>query len=987
MEEQETQMNLIHCKIQEEAEKLRKWQTSSEIELKQKISKLRECESIINKQRSQILEIQVENETLSSSLQKEQQNQIQINLKLKTTRDLFLALKNHYENLQSSIIRGEEDRDSLRMLEAENIRQLKDMKSKMQEVIGNNDKKVSFLKSSLKEKELTIDEFKSKCDNELANAKKAQNSLEEEVANCKRETENVSKLLLEKKNEIFILEEKISSLENSLQKSSKLIADKEYMMSDMQQQLDSDLQSREKLEAELQKQISELSRSKTEREKYREEANSQIDELQSELSELTESLTELSTRYNELSSKHDRLETENFSLKDSIGQLVKCVEELQQKQEQNEQELSNLTNLNNKAKEKEAELTALISQKDSEVSEIASEKEKLEVEFKKVSHDFENLKLRESSYLKEIDKLTESNHRAANDYNELDQKLLDVSNGLDSQVKELRCNLEAKQLAFSELEEKYVSIKSNHRSLVSSLEFKDENLQQLMREKLLLKKEISSYLQQVKGFEDQHLLIATNITEIETNFLNFCNELECSRKSIENHKNKLNIRDAEVVRLSTSVKSLQKKCNEMQSVYDSAAQKGCVLEKENMELNKAINSHKMHCEELEEQVSDLRNQLSSCKESLKCLVNKNEVNEKAQIKNLKESLNEALLNNGQLEKQKQELNKTINGKNIDISALAEELTKTQSKVKDLEKASISKSEFSDLECRNLALIEEKKSLTTDITKLSEEIRLSKLNYTSLVAEKDALQTQLTNSLSQNETSLQSVKSLEEENKNLITDVEKQKLQIETLAASSNKLTEKVETLSLVKQEIEKIKSDFSSSEKEYIATIERLKTEINTLNKDKVQTLLSHATHSTSTVTHTSPKTPRKHVIHPESPKTPSTATSKKRRVVFGKSPSWKTEHFSDDDENTILTPKIKYISKKSVLSPNIARSSSKSPKKSVNELLKLYPKPDSTHVRGTRLPESYLKRKKERREKKSKIKIESCSWFDNDNVFGFDEK
>ena len=50
---------MLHSRLQQEAEKIRKWKTVTEMELKQKEQKLREADLTINKQQKQLIDVQV----------------------------------------------------------------------------------------------------------------------------------------------------------------------------------------------------------------------------------------------------------------------------------------------------------------------------------------------------------------------------------------------------------------------------------------------------------------------------------------------------------------------------------------------------------------------------------------------------------------------------------------------------------------------------------------------------------------------------------------------------------------------------------------------------------------------------------------------------------------------------------------------------------------------------------------------------------------
>ena len=58
-EQQKDRLSVLHGRLQQEAEKIRKWKNSTELELKQKDQQLREAQQMIVKQRKSIIDAQV----------------------------------------------------------------------------------------------------------------------------------------------------------------------------------------------------------------------------------------------------------------------------------------------------------------------------------------------------------------------------------------------------------------------------------------------------------------------------------------------------------------------------------------------------------------------------------------------------------------------------------------------------------------------------------------------------------------------------------------------------------------------------------------------------------------------------------------------------------------------------------------------------------------------------------------------------------------
>ena len=1029
-------MTSIHCKLQEEAEKIRKWQTSSDIEIKQKITKLKECELLISKQRNQVLEMQIENESLSTKLQKEQFNQAQINLKLKTSRELFIALKNHSENLQASIIRGEEDRDSLRMLAAETIKQIKDLKLSMQEIADTNDKQILILKSCIKDREMAYDELKFKSEQDIENALKCSEALEIEMKNCKDNIDNLSRQLLEKQGNVSLLEDKIEKLEKNLKEQEIMTASKLSALAELQTtlaQTDLSYKSAQSEILRLQKENQELNEKFGQ---YKADAENQIGSLQADQTKLTDSLTNLSTQFNEVTSKHDRLEDENISLKESVSQLVKCIEELQEKQEENEQEIIQLNEMYSSSVERETELKSVVQEKDEQFQNLKSTKEEVDAKLITISGDIAQKNLQEEKYLDQIEKLQSSNAEYENNL----EKAIEKSSEMDSISKNLLFDLEKKTAEYIECETKSKQYEKNWKSISLSLNQKNCELKELISTNELLKLKVEEYTNKHQAFESKLDDLNQYLISLTDEHKGSCSQLNSIRTIVKDKEKELSKKDSQYLELKkenevnkkeinvliTSTKSLEKDISCAKNLEEQAmadAKKRLLecgsLKIVNLDLEKKISKLKNDLNSAEDGSSNLSKILSAeLKEATLEVTAKNDVIAKLQdnlskLQNEQNgSLNEMKFKNEALDKENQQLNLAISHKIADISALAEEINKLQNKILKLEDTNVASkkdlsTEVNSLETKIKKLEKSKVDLTNHVSACENE-RLSIVSEMSNLKDKK----------SENERENGVLKST---NAKLLSEKSQFKIEIEQLKAQmdnvltqnisfknvNHKLEDKESQVRLLKQSLEEVKSDFLVSEKNYISTIDKLKEEIKKLNKNKVQAVLSNVASKSPMIKDSSESSflspNQKVACNPESPKTPSVGRSKKRRVAFGKSPSWHSasdDNLDEEEDTTVSSSTGNNHNKGKNLtlskSPKLTTySSNKSPSRlklgkspaPVNELLAKYPTPSITEKRGIKLPDAYVKRKEESLKKRQKIKLEACSWFDTEAAFGFDEK
>lgn len=112
-EQQKDRLSVLHGRLQQEAEKIRKWKNSTELELKQKDQQLREAQQMIEKQRKSIIDAQLQNESLTTCVQDEVANQKEIQRKIISTREMCHALKEHVCTMEESVLHGENDRNNL----------------------------------------------------------------------------------------------------------------------------------------------------------------------------------------------------------------------------------------------------------------------------------------------------------------------------------------------------------------------------------------------------------------------------------------------------------------------------------------------------------------------------------------------------------------------------------------------------------------------------------------------------------------------------------------------------------------------------------------------------------------------------------------------------------------------------------------------------------------------------------------------------------
>ncbi|XP_023227665.1 synaptonemal complex protein 1-like isoform X1 [Centruroides sculpturatus] len=103
-------LSSLHSKLYTEAERIRKWKISTEMDIKLKEKKLNDSLQVIESQRKSLLELQLQNESLSQRLSEEMDNRQEILQKISATRELCFVAKNHMDSLEDKICQCEATR-------------------------------------------------------------------------------------------------------------------------------------------------------------------------------------------------------------------------------------------------------------------------------------------------------------------------------------------------------------------------------------------------------------------------------------------------------------------------------------------------------------------------------------------------------------------------------------------------------------------------------------------------------------------------------------------------------------------------------------------------------------------------------------------------------------------------------------------------------------------------------------------------------------
>ena len=350
-------------RLKQEAEGIRKWQTSVDMELKNKSEHIREMTSLIEEQRKSLLEVQLEYEKVSGLLQEERGNQEQLGKQLVYTRDLFSAVKENVERVEEEVKRSGDDNNDISFFQQQLITRYEELRenylllqSRCQDVI----------------KELQTELRLSK--DECSEVKKKNNVLIEETARLNEDICN--------KTQVF--EDSLGNLSSDLCQKETAYCALTKEKNDLRSQFSVTQGELEGLTVKHR----ELGRELTEREVELKNGTEQTELLQNRCNELTADLDEASNAKYSMqllnSSLHrevSELEGQHVQLKDELTtcgiKLANTCTELAIKDRELLSERDNLNEVRERVFELEREVIAKDETLDSNSNKISTMSTKL----------------------------------------------------------------------------------------------------------------------------------------------------------------------------------------------------------------------------------------------------------------------------------------------------------------------------------------------------------------------------------------------------------------------------------------------------------------------------------------------------------------------------------------------------------------------------------------------------------------------------------
>uniref|UniRef100_A0A8C6QXZ5 Synaptonemal complex protein 1 n=1 Tax=Nannospalax galili TaxID=1026970 RepID=A0A8C6QXZ5_NANGA len=613
-------MNRLYLKLYKEAEKIKRWKVSIELELKQKENKLQENRKIIEAQRKAIQELQFENEKVSLKLEEESEENKDLIKENNATRHLCDLFKETCARATEKTKKYEYERDETRQLYV-------DLNSNMEKmVIAFEELRVQAENSRLET------HFKLKEDYE-----KIQH-LEEEYKKEINDKENQVSLLLiqnaEKENKmkdlILVLEESRNKI-NQLEEKTKLQDEKLKELNEKKDHLTSEV---EDIKMSLQRSVS--------TEKALEEdlqiATKMIDQLSEEKEAQMKEFNKAKDAHSFVVTEHkttictleELLRTDQQRLVKSEDQLKILTVELQK----TSSELEEMTKFKNK-KEVEIEELKKILAEDQEVLDEKKQVEKLAEELKGKGQELTGLlKARE----KEV--------------HDLEIKLTAITTSeqhYSKQVEDLKMELEKEKLKNMEL------IANCNR-----LSLENKNFLQEASDMTL---ELKEHKEDINNLKEQEEMMLKQIDSLEEKETHLRNELESTRKELIQKEDEVKCKldkseenarsiECEVLKKDKQMKILENKYNSLKKQVENKSKYIEELHRENKALKKKSSAESKQLSAYEIKVSKLESELESAKQKFQEMTD----NYQKEIEDKKISENNLL---GEVEKAKATVDEAV----------------------------------------------------------------------------------------------------------------------------------------------------------------------------------------------------------------------------------------------------------------------------------------------------------------------------------------
>lgn len=624
-------LSSLHAKLQLEADKIRKWKLQTEIEIRQKDKKILEATQTVESLRKSILELQLQNESLSLKLQEEIGSREDILQRITATRDMCNLLKEHSARTEERLSKCETERTELKYLEKEHLKQFEDLSQKFSNLEITAREEHIHLTNLLNEERLEKEKVENEMKETIAVTEQKLKTLECQCEEKDIEIRDVRADL--RKNEekmhemICMLDDyklQLTTLQDDFNKKESLLCDSDDQLS----------KAKEKSSL-LEKQINSLTENlntiqrekETLQNEFKDSENNFNTQIECLTTELEECHKDIRTIKDSLSSVQDQLEKALNTIEEMKSDrdvVIMEKSELECKLTSLLEEKNLLESDRKRNFEKMDEMNSLIEQltlniadqKEQLITELATTdglRNKIDVlhgEKRKLNNDIENM-LKEINIKNDVlQQFRLDFEQEKNDTSCLNKEITRLSDLLRQEKDKLddlfiqKRNLGDELLCLQqELAEKDKELNLKHKELEKSskMAFKLEN-------------KLEEYVQQEQ-------IMRSEIQELKANLEERLTEIESLKEYKDEQDKMLN---GELENKAKEATALDSKVKNLKETVSSKTKQVKELEKEVRSLKSKLTSQTKETENRDKQLVDLHDEMNSLNQEKQDLIKQNQ---------------------------------------------------------------------------------------------------------------------------------------------------------------------------------------------------------------------------------------------------------------------------------------------------------------------------------------------------------------------------
>lgn len=742
----------LHAKLHQEADKIRKWKVQTEMEMKHKEKKLSEANQTIESLRKSILELQLENENLSTKLQDELSCREETLKRVQNTRELIAFLKNQEEKLEQKLSCCETERTELKYLEKEHAKQFEEMVCKFRQLqmdakesrerllsqVYEDQEKLKRLEAEWKEKTETantqIKSLTSKIDETevalrevhmmLQKTEEKLHASDKELGAAQQKVESLSDTLtarveeLEKfKTECAILQTEKEQLATELVEERDRAETAKRQEDSVQEALNNSVAIFNQRQHDLQKDIERL--------------KAELAEEQTRLKESRSRLTESLMFSESLKSSRDVLLLEKTEMELCLEKLKDELTGLQADKYKNKEEISGLENevesLTLQLDHEQRKVTRLQGQ----VDEMSPRYGGLEKERRQMQQELQDLRQAVETSRQELERAVqaEADGRAEN------QQLQQTVAQLQAQLGEKACELEGLQRIVEDMQQQLISKEADISSTAAQLQTLSADLQALNIEHCNSKTYICKLEGDLNALSETKQAMEFKLNELEEEKKHLLEEKEQKGQAAEEeHQTSAQLQqqlEHKLKEVNADVKSKNKAIKDLEKELKTLRSKVTTLERKQEEKSREVDYLKQELtssEQTKEQADKLIASLQSHLEQ-----------ETVKTNDLTQKVARSTAEGAQAQKEKAEALVQCERQIIEMSATLEKYTSDHQKLltqKDKEIEEL-RSKVVQLTAANQQYNQSINDGKSEVIQLSEQITTLKIHLEELQTEKEA----------------------------------------------------------------------------------------------------------------------------------------------------------------------------------------------------------------------------------------------------------